>query len=1744
MGRSFFIALGSGRYRNLPEDEQLGSVPGDIHAVSQLFGRFGYQTVLPGLGEYDGAEQIRQKLRHWSADVALTADDVVVVYFAGHGAVEQRDRHYLLCWDSQDEDLATTALATEDLLRILCRGGLRHLLLILDTCAGGAGSAEASAVALQSIAYRNVRGGASSGLWFLASARRKDIAEDGAFVAALDEAVGTTTDRTGQRQQFLDLTELVKAVNERFEADGRSQRAELASGLVTGLAPFLPNAGYREELPPVGTDLEIQRRVADRDLTEHFGPRSRGVEFESEQGLYFSGRRSVLSELVAWLTSDESDGKGRVVTGSPGCGKSAVLGRIVALSDGRYRPRLGLSGADPETVIPEGCVAAAVHARHKRLEEVVERIALALGTKADGAAALLQELTRRGRQVPPLIIVVDAVDEAGSDTAADAGGHGEPRRITRELLRPMAEIQGVRLLVGTRHELVAPLGPTFTCIDLDLPAYRAEEQDVARYVTRVLLATEEPEVCTPYRDCPDLAGTVAASVAEKAAGVYLYARTTARTLRSDRTVVDVARPDWAQKLPSEVGEAFDDYLARFGPDEARVRRMLLALAFSEGRGLPRGRVWTALSSVLSGVPCTEEDVSWVLDVAEAYIAEVIDDDRRSAYRLYHKALAEHLRATADRPPEDIQQAVVIALRSLVPVTPDGALDWFAAVPYVGQHLATHAAAAGALDGLIEDPGFLLAGEPLALLRAFASIEGEEPRRIRGAYEQVAHRLTADRPLGERAADLQLSARRCEADRLADRIEGLGVSLPWSASWAWWSASGVHRLLSGHAKTIGCVAVGDLDGRPIAVTGSIDGTALVWDLTSQRQIGDPLEVKVAVSAIVIGDLGDYTVALTGGQDGIIRVWDLSAGQEYGEPLSGHTNQVESLVIGAIEERPVVLSTSTDGTARIWDLVSRRQLGGDLSAHKSTVRDADLGELDGLPIAVTGGDDKTVRVWDLSELLTGGDARQDGSPLTGPAGAVTAVCLARLDDRSVALVGDGNGMLTRWDLEARRQIGEPVMAHVYWVRSGVTSAVIGDFKGRPVALTSGRRESRLWDLRTLQQLGPPLRGHVEDITAAALTNRTDAALAVTVSRDRTARIWDLTADQPEEGHARPVSSVAFAEVRGCPMVVTGGEDGTARLWDLRDHRQLCGPMEGHSGQVLAVAFGESNGRTVVATAGSDTTVQLWDPFRDTSPGAPLEGHTNAVHCLAFGTLDSATVIVSGGEDGTVRIWNAASGEPIGRPLVGHIGGVRHLAVRRSGQGMEIVLSTFLNHAYVWQISSHREPFPTGPYAHFNVEDLTPSTLAVGVAFHESRPVVLTVLDGNNIHLHDVVTHADVGGPYRGHTEWVTVAALGRVGRDAVIASMALDNTIRLWNVETGAPLGAPLEGSLTLGPSIRRAAPVFGTLNGVPVAVTADSREARVWDLAAMRPIGEPLSGAEQNLVSVGIVRTGANRAVVVTGGKDGTVRTHALDDGRQVAAHLTSSSNYTTDLTAATLPDGGVVVRSSRGGAEVWHLESRKLLGRFSGTSWRACVHTVGERAVAVSVGEDYTLHAWDLHTLAPVCSPMRGHTALVMTVRTETVGGIPLAASASQDGTVRLWDLSTGTPFHEPWGGHEMGAYGLEIARLDHPVVISGAGNGHLCFRDLAEGSDIGVELEPFPSAVQAIRVADMDGSPVLVAADRYGLMRIWNTVSATWTAELDIGSSIKGLAVNDGRVCVATEMGLVALRLNHNGRADGQEFL
>ena len=74
--------------------------------------------------------------------------------------------------------------------------------------------------------------------------------------------------------------------------------------------------------------------------------------------------------------------------------------------------------------------------------------------------------------------------------------------------------------------------------------------------------------------------------------------------------------------------------------------------------------------------------------------------------------------------------------------------------------------------------------------------------------------------------------------------------------------------------IRCMDVSVIGGRPVAVTGAVDGMVCLWDLQGRRLLGDPIiEHQGEVFAVHLTDIGDRAVALTAGRDRRMRVWDL-------------------------------------------------------------------------------------------------------------------------------------------------------------------------------------------------------------------------------------------------------------------------------------------------------------------------------------------------------------------------------------------------------------------------------------------------------------------------------------------------------------------------------------------------------------------------------------------------------------------------------------------------------------------------------------------------------------------------------------------------------------------------------------------------------------------------------------------------------------------------------------------------------
>jgi hypothetical protein len=637
--------------------------------------------------------------------------------------------------------------------------------------------------------------------------------------------------------------------------------------------------------PPSIADQQRSRLAGERALKEHWDPRGRGVERAARPGWFFIGRERALSRLVAWLTAAPAPSDNlRVVTGGPGSGKSAVLARLVTMSDPEYRARMLelLAADDPVADLPVDAIDIAVHARAASAEEIVRAAAATAGASRADLDGLIDRLLERPGA---FTIVVDALDEADDPPALAL--------VLRRLASETADV-GFRLLVGTRaggrhRRLITALGLSAqdddpALIDLDAPGYMSLK-DLAEYVRRRLLLTGvlpvPGQLDTPYRDNEALAKQVADAVARAAYPAFLIGQLVSRSLLLRSQPVSPSDPNW-QNFPRTVGDAMDDYLASIS-DQAgqdRVEDLLRPLAYARGDGLPHddAGLWSGLATALAppGRSYTNGDVATLLDTAADYLVETVVTGQAAYYRFYHQALTDRLRERDQRRqrPVSAAQTIYQCLLGTVARNPDGTLNWPAAHPYLHGQLAGYAADADELTSLVNDPGFLVSADPAGLFSAL-----QRPGQPLTGNAQVYRHAYPSLPsgadkAGERASYLQLAARRHHA-RAADQLAQLPLARPWTACW-------VH---------------GDRPDHPHYIVG---------------------RHKAAVDAVTVGKRVGRRIVITGSEDRTVQVWDLESGELVLGPLTGHHGPVYTVAAAERAGRPVIVSGSEDRTVRVWDL----------------------------------------------------------------------------------------------------------------------------------------------------------------------------------------------------------------------------------------------------------------------------------------------------------------------------------------------------------------------------------------------------------------------------------------------------------------------------------------------------------------------------------------------------------------------------------------------------------------------------------------------------------------------------------------------------------------------------------------------------------------------------------------------------------------------------------------------------------
>ncbi|MFJ6769900.1 hypothetical protein ACIQOV_02765, partial [Kitasatospora sp. NPDC091257] len=191
---------------------------------------------------------------------------------------------------------------------------------------------------------------------------------------------------------------------------------------------------------------------------------------------------------------------------------------------------------------------------------------------------------------------------------------------------------------------------------------------------------------------------------------------------------------------------------------------------------------------------------------------------------------------------------------------------------------------------LADPGFLVNADPGSVMALLDAASGPAARLAASVY-RASTDLHRDVTAGVRRQLLALDAARYGDRELSALITAVPVedepAAPWGVEWATGSQldRSVRRIPTGHTDALLAMATAVLDGRPVAVTGGTDRTVRIWDLTTGRQIGQPLTGHTGeVDAVATAELDGRPVAVTGGTDRTVRVWDLTTGRQIGQSLT--------------------------------------------------------------------------------------------------------------------------------------------------------------------------------------------------------------------------------------------------------------------------------------------------------------------------------------------------------------------------------------------------------------------------------------------------------------------------------------------------------------------------------------------------------------------------------------------------------------------------------------------------------------------------------------------------------------------------------------------------------------------------------------------------------------------------------------------------------------------------------------------
>lgn len=532
---------------------------------------------------------------------------------------------------------------------------------------------------------------------------------------------------------------------------------------------------------------------------------------------------------------------------------------------------------------------------------------------------------------------------------------------------------------------------------------------------------------------------------------------------------------------------------------------------------------------------------------------------------------------------------------------------------------------------------------------------------------------------------------------------------------------------------------------------------------------------------------------------------------------------------------------------------------------------------------------------------------------------------------------------------------------------------------------KRAIRVWDMENGCCLHTSLELKDKEYFLAVTPDGTIALTGI----DKTLFIWNLTNGEcmnSLNGHEDTIDCASITP-DGRRVVSAGGwYDKAIRVWDI-ESGQCIHTLFGHTQTIGSICI-TSDGQ--YAVSGSWQEVRMWQLDRGECVHVlkPLPGH---VESLAL-TPDGKKALIS--YENVIQLWDLANEQCI-KTFIGHQDKIRSLNMTPDGS---LAVS-----------STYRFTIPTAGFNNLTeksselwVWDLNNGNCISKLEGHcneinggakitpDGKRVISSHRD-NTIRVWDIETGENKTSE-GGHSNSILDLSTSPDGK--VVVSCSYDHTIRLWDIRNGQSVGI-LEGHT------KRVNSVCITPEGRRLISASDDNTIRIWDIGSAQCLQIFLAIKEVRFSSVCITPDGQriiaadayNRLIVLN-----------LETGQYI--HELNGHRDFINCICVT-PDGLFAVSASNDKSiRLWNLKNgncEKVLEGHSEPVNRICITPDAHRILSAS--DDNTVRLWDLDK--GICIKIfKGHTNKVRSVCLSPNG--LYAFSVGYDLTLRIWDLKNG----------------------------------------------------------------------------------------------------------------------------------------